>query len=76
MTPLGVQPSKNHIVMSVVVSSNAPLDHLHFFSQHLATMYAHVAQLVEHVIGNDEVAGSIPAVGSRWNEDILRKGSA
>ena len=25
---------------------------------------ADVAQLVEHVIGNDEVAGSIPAVGS------------
>ena len=26
--------------------------------------YAHVAQSAEHVIGNDEVAGSIPAVGS------------
>ncbi len=25
--------------------------------------YAHVAQLAEHVVGNDEVAGSIPAVG-------------
>ncbi len=28
-----------------------------------AERYAHVAQLAEHVIGNDEVAGSIPAVG-------------
>ena len=32
-----------------------------------AKTYAHVAQLVEHVIGNDEVAGSIPAVGSHGN---------
>ena len=26
---------------------------------------AHVAQLVEHVLGKDEVTGSIPVVGSR-----------
>jgi hypothetical protein len=26
---------------------------------------AHVAQLVEHVLGKDEVSGSIPLVGSR-----------
>ena len=26
--------------------------------------YAHVAQLVEHVLGKDEVTGSIPVVGS------------
>ena len=25
----------------------------------------HVAQLVEHVLGKDEVTGSIPVVGSR-----------
>ena len=31
--------------------------------------YAHVAQLAEHVIGNDEVAGSIPAVGFDDNRD-------
>ena len=30
---------------------------------------AHVAQSVEHVIGNDEVAGSIPAVGSVGDQD-------
>jgi hypothetical protein len=27
-------------------------------------MFAHIAQSVEHVIGNDEVTGSIPVVGS------------
>jgi len=26
---------------------------------------AHVAQLAEHVLGKDEVSGSIPLVGSR-----------
>ena len=29
------------------------------------TTYAHVAQLVEHVLGKDEVTGSIPVPGSR-----------
>ena len=28
------------------------------------TIYAHVAQSVEHVLGKDEVVGSIPIVGS------------
>ena len=28
---------------------------------------AHVAQLVEHVLGKDEVNGSIPFVGSSFN---------
>ena len=28
------------------------------------SVFAHVAQLVEHVLGKDGVAGSIPAVGS------------
>ena len=34
--------------------------------------YAHVAQLVEHVLGKDEVSGSIPLVGSRraWGVGI------
>jgi hypothetical protein len=27
---------------------------------------AHVAQSVEHVLGKDEVTGSIPVVGSRF----------
>ena len=26
--------------------------------------YAHVAQLVEHILGKDEVTGSIPVMGS------------
>jgi hypothetical protein len=30
-------------------------------------LHAHVAQLVEHVLGKDEVTGSIPVVGSRSN---------
>ena len=29
---------------------------------------AHVAQSVEHVLGKDEVTGSIPVVGSRQAE--------
>ena len=29
----------------------------------LTQLFAHVAQLVEHVLGKDGVAGSIPAVG-------------
>jgi hypothetical protein len=29
-------------------------------------LYAHVAQLVEHVLGKDEVSGSIPLVGSSF----------
>ncbi len=33
------------------------------FFQASAT-YAHVAQLVEHVLGKDEVTGSIPVMGS------------
>jgi hypothetical protein len=32
---------------------------------------AHVAQLVEHVLGKDEVTGSIPVVGSRMKVLIL-----
>lgn len=27
---------------------------------------AYVVQMVEHVLGKDEVAGSLPAVGSQW----------
>jgi hypothetical protein len=32
------------------------------------TAPAHVAQLVEHVLGKDEVTGSIPVVGSMSGE--------
>jgi hypothetical protein len=32
---------------------------------------AHVAQSVEHVLGKDEVTGSIPVVGSISNSKIL-----
>ena len=33
---------------------------------------AHVAQLVEHVIGNDEVTGSSPVVGSTFGWEKKR----
>ncbi len=33
---------------------------------------AHVAQLVEHVLGKDEVTGSIPVMGSRQAQDRQR----
>ena len=29
--------------------------------------YAHVAQLVEHVLGKDEVTGSIPVISSKFD---------
>ncbi len=34
-------------------------------------MLAHVAQSVEHILGKDEVTGSIPVVGSELS--ILKK---
>ena len=30
---------------------------------------AHVAQLVEHILGKDEVSGSIPLMGSILNDE-------
>ena len=35
---------------------------------------AHVAQLVEHILGKDEVSGSIPLVGSSLVNNSLKKG--
>ena len=37
---------------------------------------AHVAQLVEHVLGKDEVIGSIPIMGSRLNRRRKRDRTA
>ncbi len=37
-----------------------------------AKNYAHIAQSVEHVIGNDEVTGSIPVVGSFIKDRKMR----
>ena len=34
---------------------------------------AHVAQSVEHVLGKDEVTGSIPVVGSRSREGLVSR---
>ena len=33
------------------------------------TAPAHVAQSVEHVLGKDEVTGSIPVMGSSWGPE-------
>ena len=35
------------------------------------TIHAHVAQSVEHVLGKDEVVGSIPIVGSIFSAERL-----
>jgi hypothetical protein len=40
--------------------SRLPLIRKHY----LASCQAHVAQLVEHILGKDEVTGSTPVVGS------------
>ena len=32
---------------------------------HATVVNAHVAQLAEHILGKDEVTGSIPVMGSR-----------
>ena len=40
---------------------------------HFGSQVAHVAQSVEHVLGKDEVTGSIPVVGSILkNETVFR----
>jgi hypothetical protein len=37
---------------------------------------AHVAQLVEHVLGKDEVSGSIPLVGSSLRDERREQAKA
>ena len=37
---------------------------------------AHVAQMVERVLGKDEVTGSIPVMGSRPSQDAVNKRNA
>ena len=36
----------------------------YLFKLRIVSFFAHVAQLVEHILGKDEVTGSIPVVGS------------
>ena len=59
------------------------MDFLSFFtggkSRSKAVASAHVAQLAEHVLGKDEVIGSIPIMGSRFevkikNENKIKAG--
>ncbi len=55
------QPSKLRVAGSNPVSrSSSRLTRIRGIS-----FYAHVAQSAEHVLGKDEVTGSIPVMGSR-----------
>jgi hypothetical protein len=50
--------------MLVARESNAFLqEHTHIFDL-FASVYAHVAQMVEHSLGKGKVSGSSPVVGS------------
>ena len=42
-------------------------------SRSAASVRAHVAQSVEHVLGKDEVTGSIPVVGSSCRKNLRRR---
>ena len=55
-----LQPSKLDVAGSRPVSRSTPA--------HLTP--AHLAQLAEHVLGKDEVIGSIPIMGSRLLEKV------
>src|SRR4029077_15642954 len=57
-----VEPQPSKLMGWVGFPSPAPLEGSPLLS-------AHVAQLVEHVLGKDEVSGSIPLVSSR--RDLL-----
>ena len=53
-----LQPSK------LVVAGSNPVSRSHGKPKKLRNTIAHVAQLVEHVLGKDEVTSSILVVGS------------
>jgi hypothetical protein len=55
------QPSKLLVAGSSPVSRSAESLSKEFTS---SLLKAHVAQLVEHILGKDEVTGSTPVVGS------------
>ena len=58
------QPSKLRVAGSNPVSrSSFKILNLRFEISNLKV--AHVAQLAEHILGKDEVTGSIPVMGSR-----------
>ncbi len=58
MTLGGCEGSRDRAKISVEIYG------VHFEAD-IKVLFAVVAQLVEHVIGNDEVSGSIPDNGSR-----------
>jgi hypothetical protein len=45
--------------------------HFSFMLHPSSLPLAHVAQLVEHVLGKDEVTGSIPVVSSFWRASFF-----
>ena len=57
-----VEPQPSKLMTWVRFPSPAPSDEER--SSPIDGKPAHVAQLVEHVLGKDEVTGSIPVVGS------------
>ena len=65
------QPSKLRVAGSNPVSrSSFEISNLRFEISNLKV--AHVAQLAEHILGKDEVTGSIPVMGSRAERLVLR----
>ena len=61
------QPSKLRVAGSIPVSRS--LIRLLSLNRKRSFYHsAHVAQLVEHILGKDEVTGSIPVVGSCANQ--------
>ncbi len=59
------QPSKLRVASSSLVSRS--------MLPHRSEIGAHVAQLVERILGKDEVTGSNPVVGSRSNKVYYEK---
>jgi hypothetical protein len=62
------QPSKLRVAGSNPVSrSSDSMEYIKIlfilYFNSLLTVSAHVAQLVEHILGKDEVTGSIPVMG-------------
>ena len=63
------QPSKLNVAGSNPVSRSRAV---HKSRRHRAEQYAHLAQLVERVLGKDEVTSSILVVGSKKPVEATR----
>ncbi len=58
------QPSKLRVASSSLVSRSKK-------SKLVLQQVAHIAQLVERILGKDEVTGSNPVVGSMWTPEVI-----